>query len=95
MIPFLLIPGAGAGAVVIGSGLAIAVGVVAAVWASRDDLRVRARPRPAMWAAFKAGMFATVLGLLGYAGIVGVLAVIAKLRLPPVAAGYFGSAYVI
>ena len=95
MIPFLLIPGAGAGAVVIGSGLAIAVGVVAAVWASRDDLRVRVRPSPAMWAAFKAGMFATVLGLLGYAAIVGVLAVIAKLRLPAVEAGYFGSAYVI
>lgn len=95
MLPFFLLPAAGAGSVVIGTGLAMAVGLGAAVWASRDDLRVRMRPSPEMWAAFKAGMFATVLGLLGYAAIVGVLAVIAKLRLPAVEAGYFGAAYVI
>lgn len=95
MLPFLLIPGAGAGAVVLGSGLAIAVGLVVAVWASRDDLRVRVRPSPAMWMAFKRGLFAATLGLLGYAAIVGVLTVIAKLRLPSVEAGLFGAAYVI
>ena len=95
MLPFLLLPAASAGAVVVGTGLAMAVGLVAAVWASRDDLRIRVRPSPRMWAAFKKGLFAATLGLLGYASIVGVLAVIAKLRLPTVEAGYFGAAYVI
>lgn len=92
MLPFLLVATASAGAVVMGSGLAVLSGLLLAMWLTRDDLRVTARPSAAVWASFTSGLGAAAAGLIGFASLVSLGVVVAKLRLPAEEAGYYGAA---
>lgn len=92
MLPFLAIAAGSAAAVVLGSGVAVLIGLLLAMWLTRDDLRVSGAPSRATWARFTSGLGATVTGLIGFASLVSLGVVVAKLRLPPDDAGYYGAA---
>ncbi len=95
ILPLLLLPVVGATPVVLATGIALAVGVLIAMWHTRGDLRIRAHVPAPIWRSVTRGMGATVVGLLGFASIFGLGVVVARLRLTPVDAGYFGAAGVL
>lgn len=92
MLPFLAVAAGSAAAVLLGSGLAMLVGLVMAMWLTWDDLRVTRPPSKEVWSQFTAGLGSTVAGLVGFASLVSLGVVVAKLRLPADDAGYYGSA---
>lgn len=92
MFPFLAIAAGSATAVVLGSGVAVLIGLLLAMWLTRDDLRVSRTPSRATWERFTSGLGATVVGLIGFASLVSLGVVVAKLRLPADDAGYYGAA---
>jgi O-antigen/teichoic acid export membrane protein len=92
MIPFLMIAAGSAAAVIMGSGVAVLVALLLAVWLTRKDLSASRAPSRAVWANFTSGLGASVVGLIGFASLVSISVVAAKLRLAPDDAGYFGAA---
>ncbi len=92
MLPLLALAASSAAAVVLASGLAMLIGLVIAMWLTRDDLRIAHPPSRAVWSRFTAGMGSTVAGLIGFASLVSLGVVVAKLRLPADDAGYYGAA---
>ena len=92
MFPLLAIATGPAAAVVLGSGVAILVGLLLAMWLTRHDLRISRAPSRATWERFTSGLGATIVGLFGFASLVPLGVVVAKLHLPPGEAGYYGAA---
>lgn len=92
MLPLLIIAAGSAAAVMTGSGLAMLVGLLLAMWLTRTDFRAITRPSPAVWHSFTSGLGSSVAGLVGFASLVSLGVVVAKLRLPADEAGYYGAA---
>jgi len=90
-IPFLT----DVGGAVLSVGIAIAIGAIWAMWLTRRDLAIKARPRPETWRDFLSALPAVMVGLTGIAMLTNIDVVAAKLSIGGEQAGLFGAASVV